>query len=228
MASSSTSPGLDAPGLFNNPALSDIKLIQVWKGQKKEYHAHRQILAGQSQYFRNAFAGNFKEATATEITLHDDDPELFEILLKFVYTAVYDTKAIETYSSMQFKALKETSRSLSNCTIDSMVGLAILSDKYDFSRINEHIALHFSNFFVGVSSWGQEACWKRAVTGYFSAIPRHNTPFGLAIAGVALEEIRGKESWESGKKLIKEFGAFGADLGFVACEQQSLYAFTRK
>ncbi|KAF1965183.1 hypothetical protein BU23DRAFT_390900, partial [Bimuria novae-zelandiae CBS 107.79] len=76
--------------LLNNPTLSDVKIKQHYKGKVWEYHGHKAILARGSQFFSNAFTGNFKEATEDVIELHDDIPEYFEIVLNFLYTDQYD------------------------------------------------------------------------------------------------------------------------------------------
>ncbi|KAF1962334.1 hypothetical protein CC80DRAFT_385177, partial [Byssothecium circinans] len=76
--------------LFNNPVLSDVKLKQIHNGTVREYHAHKAILSQRSSYFMKAFTGNFKEATANTMELHDDDPDKFELMLKFIYDDDYD------------------------------------------------------------------------------------------------------------------------------------------
>jgi hypothetical protein len=46
--------------LFNNPAISDVTIKQVYNEQVREYHAHKAILCMESEYFLNMFTGNFK------------------------------------------------------------------------------------------------------------------------------------------------------------------------
>jgi hypothetical protein len=46
--------------LYNNPHLSDIKILQTCDGITTEYFAHKAILANQSDWFATAFFGNFK------------------------------------------------------------------------------------------------------------------------------------------------------------------------
>jgi hypothetical protein len=46
--------------LYNNPHLSDIKIIQICDGERTEYFAHKAILANQAAWFAGAFAGHFK------------------------------------------------------------------------------------------------------------------------------------------------------------------------
>jgi len=46
--------------LFNDPILSDIKIRQIYKGETKEYFAHKAILSAHSKWFMRAFTGRFK------------------------------------------------------------------------------------------------------------------------------------------------------------------------
>ena len=57
-------------------------------GQK--YPAHRNILAAASPYFHAMFTGGLSESSETEIHLHGTTAEVFEVLLKFMYTGLFD------------------------------------------------------------------------------------------------------------------------------------------
>ncbi|KAF2821942.1 hypothetical protein CC86DRAFT_263419, partial [Ophiobolus disseminans] len=76
--------------LFNNPTLSDVKIKQIFKSQVREYYAHKAILCMESEYFMNMFAGGFKEAVEGSIELHEDDPDHFSSVLKFLYGGEFD------------------------------------------------------------------------------------------------------------------------------------------
>ncbi|KAF2269737.1 hypothetical protein CC78DRAFT_539669 [Lojkania enalia] len=130
--------------LFNDPTRSDVKIRQVYNGQAREYIAHRQILCGQSRFFKNAFTGNFKEATEPIVEFHDDDPNLFEVMLNFAYTATYDKRifplaADDFYSTIDGKSLDfDVARSViesqykdypnSNSSLGRVLARAILED----------------------------------------------------------------------------------------------------
>ncbi|KAG9193591.1 hypothetical protein G6011_03626 [Alternaria panax] len=49
-----------AARLFNSLALSDVKTKYVYKGQTREYHAHKAVFCLESEYFFNAFTSSFK------------------------------------------------------------------------------------------------------------------------------------------------------------------------
>ncbi|KAF2865175.1 hypothetical protein BDV95DRAFT_469311, partial [Massariosphaeria phaeospora] len=76
--------------LYNNPTFSDVKIKQISNGKTFQYYGHKAILCKDSGFFMRAFTGSFKEATGNIIELHDDDADQFEIVLKFIYTDVYD------------------------------------------------------------------------------------------------------------------------------------------
>ncbi|KAF2123119.1 BTB/POZ protein [Lophiotrema nucula] len=76
---------MSSSSLFNDPTFSDITIHQIYKGETRKYAAHKAILSMRSDYFKRAFTGNFKEATAREIELEGDDPEQFETMLKYIY-----------------------------------------------------------------------------------------------------------------------------------------------
>lgn len=46
--------------LYNNTALSDVKIKQIFNGKVREYHAHKAVLCLESEYFLNMFTGAFK------------------------------------------------------------------------------------------------------------------------------------------------------------------------
>ncbi|KAG9204252.1 hypothetical protein G6514_001325 [Epicoccum nigrum] len=86
--------------LYNNPLLSDVKIRQISRaGQVREYYAHKAILSGESRYFMAAFTGQFREASQATMEIHDDDPDHFEFIFKYMYTHCYDIAAIETLAA---------------------------------------------------------------------------------------------------------------------------------
>ena len=91
------------PSLLNDQASADVIIRQICGDQQTDYFAHRSILSSQSLYFRTMFNSAFKEAQVPDsglsvIQMHDDDPDLFRIMLKFIYEADYDHKEIAKLS----------------------------------------------------------------------------------------------------------------------------------
>ncbi|KAJ4370205.1 hypothetical protein N0V86_008941 [Didymella sp. IMI 355093] len=86
-----------AADLINNPTLSDVTIKQISiDGTIREYYAHKAVLCMESRFFHKAFTGNFKEASENVISLRDDVPDHFELLLRYMYTDHYDTEEIST------------------------------------------------------------------------------------------------------------------------------------
>ncbi|EPS42122.1 hypothetical protein H072_3838 [Dactylellina haptotyla CBS 200.50] len=78
------------PKLLNNPAFSDLTLHVG--NPPKEYRVHRNILCERSSYFTAVCNGNFQESQTREINLPEQNPQVFEILLKYLYTGHFDDK----------------------------------------------------------------------------------------------------------------------------------------
>ncbi|ORX95866.1 hypothetical protein BCR34DRAFT_579013 [Clohesyomyces aquaticus] len=70
--------------LFNNPVLSDVKIKQTQRGNTIEYHGHKAVLCPIS-LLRECF---YRTVQASEpvMELCDDRPDIFEFMLKFIYT----------------------------------------------------------------------------------------------------------------------------------------------
>lgn len=53
---------------------------------KKPYRVHKDLLCAKIPYFNAMFNGGFQEATKQAATLPEDNPEVFDLLLEWVYT----------------------------------------------------------------------------------------------------------------------------------------------
>ncbi|KAF9872000.1 hypothetical protein CkaCkLH20_10632 [Colletotrichum karsti] len=56
----------------------------------RTFKAHRAIVCPQSSFFDKAFSSGFKEASSSTINLPEDDPDVLQRLLQFLYTGNYD------------------------------------------------------------------------------------------------------------------------------------------
>ena len=64
----------------------------VIKMAGKSFPAHKSVLASASKhYFNTMFNSRFRESTENEINI-EGDPEIFEVLLKFIYTGKLKVK----------------------------------------------------------------------------------------------------------------------------------------
>ncbi|KAK4118054.1 POZ domain-containing protein [Parathielavia appendiculata] len=56
------------------------------------FKAHRAIVCSQSAFFDKALTGGFSEAATSIINLPEDDPDVMERFLEFLYTGTYDVE----------------------------------------------------------------------------------------------------------------------------------------
>ncbi|KAI4710018.1 hypothetical protein J4E89_005250 [Alternaria sp. Ai002NY15] len=134
--------------LFNDPILSDIKIRQIYKGETKEYFAHKAILSAHSKWFMRAFTGRFKEATANVIDIHDDDPDHFERMLRFFYTTGHKLGPVCIFSG---NTKDEPTEEDFQKHLLAPIKLYALADKYDAPALCDHVT----------ETWRQnlEAAW---------------------------------------------------------------------
>lgn len=52
---------------------------------EKRYVVHKQLLTSQSEFFRNAFSGGFREGVENNIHLEDDDPTAIALFISWIY-----------------------------------------------------------------------------------------------------------------------------------------------
>ncbi|EWC44683.1 hypothetical protein DRE_06579 [Drechslerella stenobrocha 248] len=79
------------PKLLSNPAFADLTIHVGHPPQV--YPVHRAILAERSTYFSAACTGRFIESDSQEIHLPEEDPKIFNLLLKYLYTGAFDQMA---------------------------------------------------------------------------------------------------------------------------------------
>ncbi|PNH06346.1 Kelch-like protein 30 [Tetrabaena socialis] len=57
------------------------------------FHAHRGLLSARSDYFQQRFGADFADGSAPQLSLPDADPDVFEVVLGWVYTDAADIPA---------------------------------------------------------------------------------------------------------------------------------------
>ncbi|KAI7257543.1 hypothetical protein KC343_g6462 [Hortaea werneckii] len=71
---------------FTSEEHSDLTIIC----QDRQWKAHKFLLCAQSEWFRKACAGPWKEGKEGTITLKEDDPQVIDALLHWLYNFEYD------------------------------------------------------------------------------------------------------------------------------------------
>lgn len=57
----------------------------------REFHVHRLVICPRSSYFRLVCKESFKEGITQKLDLVDEDPDVFQSVLTFLYTGIYET-----------------------------------------------------------------------------------------------------------------------------------------
>jgi speckle-type POZ protein len=96
------SGGLSAhlDGLFNNMQFSDV-ILNI---RGREFPAHKNILATRSKVFAAMFQYPAKEKLTNQIEIQDIEPEVFQELLRFIYTGRLSITSMETMATRLFNA----------------------------------------------------------------------------------------------------------------------------
>jgi len=150
----------------------------------------------------------FQEASQNTIEVLDDDPQNFELMLKFIYTM--DLVPLQTDRPTPALKLK--------LDILDPIGVYILADKYEVipllvrtcSQVKDAMATHSGILNGNVIN--------QIITAYYDRCPRVQSSMGITIAQ-GLDIHAG--SWISGAKgsakhsfeqTVKDYGCFATDL----------------
>ncbi len=87
-------------GLFNNMSLSDVS----FDVRGREFPAHKNILVARSEVFAAMFKHPMREQSTNQIIIEDTEPEVFQELLRFIYTGRVSTATMETMAANLFIA----------------------------------------------------------------------------------------------------------------------------
>jgi speckle-type POZ protein len=81
--------------LFDNMQFSDVN----FNISGREFPAHKNILAARSQYFAAMFKHPTKEQLTNQVKIDDIDPEVFDQLLRFIYTGRVPLDKLQTMAA---------------------------------------------------------------------------------------------------------------------------------
>ena len=87
-------------GLFNSMQFSDV----IFKVRGRDFPAHKSILSARSEVFAAMFQHPTKENLTNQIEIEDIEPDVFQELLRFVYTGRVQVDKLETMAAGLFIA----------------------------------------------------------------------------------------------------------------------------
>jgi speckle-type POZ protein len=84
--------------LFDNMQFSDVN----FNIGGREFPAHKVILSTRSQYFAAMFEHPTKENSTNQVNIEDIEPDVFQELLRFIYTGRVPLEKLETMAAALF------------------------------------------------------------------------------------------------------------------------------
>ncbi|KAH7091930.1 hypothetical protein FB567DRAFT_434637 [Paraphoma chrysanthemicola] len=202
--------------LFNNPSLSDIKIKQVNNSQVREYYAHRAVLCMESEYFLHIFTGNFKEASESGIELHDDEPELYELLLKFIYCNEYDKDTI-----VKLAGDDKAKRVL------IPIGVFAIADKYDVPKIYQPAANDVRGILTSSDIEYSERI-QTALHAHYGTCGSIDSAMGKTITTVILENYASRLPKSDFERWMMSYPMFAADVALAVHRDDGIRKFYRQ
>lgn len=132
---------IDFGKLYSSQEGSDV----IFVIEDKEFKAHKQILAARSPVFAAMFKSDMKESLMNSAEIKGISPDIFDVLLRFVYTDQVDLAAIDVkdllvvanrylITSLQYRCEKLLSESL---TVQSCTELLTFADLNNALRLKE-------------------------------------------------------------------------------------------
>ncbi|OJI97995.1 hypothetical protein ASPVEDRAFT_147284 [Aspergillus versicolor CBS 583.65] len=158
------------------------------------FKVHRSILCTQSDFFKAAMNGNFKEGKGLTVDLPKDDLETIERVLSFLYFNYYSEDSHIMDLSPHLKTRKATtsaSRSKKkggdeNITAYNHVRVYVAADKFGILSLKKFAAERFGEWCE--HNW-ESKDFHAVLELSMAMIPPHDTSFHKAISSVISENI---------------------------------------
>ncbi|EXC17557.1 Arm repeat protein interacting with abf2 [Morus notabilis] len=123
----------------NSPTLSDVTFLV----EGKRFYAHRICLLASSDAFRAMFDGGYREKDARDIEIPDIKWEVFELMMRFIYTGSIDiaTDIAQDLLRVADQYLLEGLKRLCEYTIAQDISLENVSSMYELSEAFNALSL---------------------------------------------------------------------------------------
>jgi len=153
--------------------------------------------------------------------MHDDHPDYFEFVLKFMYTEMYDTDVIENMAKGD-----KTKR------MEIPMGIHEIADKYDVTRLLKPVTDDVLLTLKAAADLDRCDMLQTVITAHYEHIPRANTSMGNMLVSFLL----GCNFMESGffEVLLQSYPMFAADValglfrGGMLTKLNSIHKYERK
>lgn len=125
-----------AQHLFANPLFPDCTI----RTRARTFRLHRCVLAPRCEFFHSCFTGSFEEAATTSVTMLDDDPDVLERMLRWLYTLEFPTRRHYHRRPHHRYSGSENTKPFSSCPPDpwtSDLDLWMMADKYGLTTLME-------------------------------------------------------------------------------------------
>ncbi|KAL8643847.1 MAG: hypothetical protein Q9226_008081 [Calogaya cf. arnoldii] len=100
----------------------------------EEFRCHKIVVCSQSKFFEAACTSGFSETATSTVNL-EENPSLIRIMLDFLYTQTYDLPTTSLTEEMDEDGDDES--------LNNLIALYALGDKYAISSLCQHAALDF-------------------------------------------------------------------------------------
>jgi len=185
------------------------------------------VLCLESDYFLNAFTGNFKvgwqisravrkentndlqEASEGIMELHEDDPEYFEFLLKFMYTGAYNKHEIAKLAGDD-----KIKRVL------VPIGVHAIADKYDVAKLYEPAAEDVKAVLVEAAK--DKEMLITAIHAHYGTEVNVDGAMGRLITSVVFEKHQDLVRTKDFEQLLLAHPSFAADVALNAQRNNAL------
>ncbi|KAK3676934.1 hypothetical protein LTR78_003139 [Recurvomyces mirabilis] len=195
MASASEAAILDGIAqAYKDKEYADLEIICA----DKTWKAHKLVLCKQSDFFKKACSGDFKEGKQNKIELPDDDKQAVDAILAFLYTHKYGDEG-------------NSQSDTSPMSLD--IRVFTIADKYFIEPLKVYAASKFQPRTTG--EWKSPE-FAQAIEELYTAGPptdRSLRNMVLSVVRDNVDELYGnKDQYAAFHKIISSIGDFAADV----------------
>jgi hypothetical protein len=153
-----------------------------------------------------------QEASQATMELHDDDPDHFEFILKYMYTHCFDAAAIDTLAAGD---------RVRRVTIP--LGIYLVADKYNMPAQFFHIIVSDTKLVLHDRAYHTPNVLLSLVPLYYGMINKADHSFGTLLVKEILRRCRKATSSNDFKNMVKAHLVFAADVALLLGEEGVSY-----